>query len=250
MNRALGLDLGQTKCWNWTWDKLGIVTGPEMNRALVVTQTHVSYAIGPGMNTVGSTSDRCEVHWTWDEQGIRTGPGMNRPFTVTQTHMSYTSSDKIHTASCTYVHVLSLCHLYPLHKLLASWYCPFLYWYYTVSLVLFWSKNHWNKSWTLYNNKAQNQCWSPMWPMIHLSHRARCPESEELEKKSENILFLWKNSLNWHTSLDECLSMLTVAGGIEALHITERSDYWNPIWNQHYPKWTLMMPQWVRHAGG
>jgi hypothetical protein len=23
-------------------------------------------------------------------------------------------SDKIHTASCTYIHVLSLCHLYPL----------------------------------------------------------------------------------------------------------------------------------------
>jgi hypothetical protein len=91
MNRALGLDLGQTGHWGWTWDEQGIGTGPGMNRALVVTPTHGSYATAPGTNRalgvpqthvrytgprmnwtwdeqgIGSTSDTHEVHWTWDE---------------------------------------------------------------------------------------------------------------------------------------------------------------------------------------
>jgi hypothetical protein len=76
MNRALGLDLGQTGHWGWTWDEQGIGTGPGMNRALVVTPTHGSYATAPGTNRalgVPQTHVRYtgpRMNWTWDEQGI------------------------------------------------------------------------------------------------------------------------------------------------------------------------------------
>jgi hypothetical protein len=68
MNRALGLDLGWTGHWDWTWDEQGIWTGPGMNRVLVVTLTHRSYKTGPGMNRA------LGVPWTHVRY---TGPGTN-----------------------------------------------------------------------------------------------------------------------------------------------------------------------------
>jgi hypothetical protein len=80
MNRALGLDLGWTGHWDWTWDEQGV--GSNSDTWELHNRTWDEQGIG-------STLDTCEVHWTWDKHGIGTGPGMNRALVVTLTHGSY-----------------------------------------------------------------------------------------------------------------------------------------------------------------